>query len=471
MHVRSDLMVVTDASHPLDGGMRVNLDGIRELFVGRGEIRRVRNAGEGCLALEVPNPSMSASHFRLIRKGLGYIAVDGSSRNGTWLHGERRAEFPLEDGTVFDAGRTLFLFRQTEVPAMATERVRGMTELATLPVGLRTLAPNLALQFERLLRVARSRVSVLVLGPTGAGKELVAKAIHERSARKGAFVAVNCGAIPPTLVESSLFGHSRGAFSGALRDEPGLVRSADGGTLFLDEIADLPPASQAALLRVLQESEVVPVGASKPVKVDVRVIAATHKPIDALAASGMFRVDLLARLRGYTCTLPPLQDRREDLGVMLAHILPTVAGTKVGPFEISPSVARALLQYSFPENGRELAQMLSAAVAIAEDGKLESHMFPPSLFAAPRTKGSLVPSGSQGSAGDLSAKSGSAFVVPATPCEPLSDQDAALLEGLLVALRTERGNVAGVARTMGKAPNQIHRWMRRFGVEPDSFRQ
>src|SRR5262249_27731601 len=167
----------------------------------------------------------------------------------------------------------------------------------------------------------RTPLSVLLFGETGTGKEVLAGAIHRTSARTGAFVAANCGALPAALVESQLFGHVRGAFTGAVRDGPGFVRAADRGTLFLDEIGDLAPPAQAALLRVLEEYEVVPVGTTRAVHVDVRVIAATHRPLDQMAERGEFRQDLYARLAGFVQRIPPLRERREDLGLLVGGVL------------------------------------------------------------------------------------------------------------------------------------------------------
>ena len=147
---------------------------------------------------------------------------------------------------------------------------------------------------------------MLIEGESGTGKEVIARAIHGMSGRQGAFVPVNCGALPENLVESELFGYKKGAFSGAQTDHPGLVRSADGGTLFLDEIGDLPASSQAALLRVLQEKEVMPVGGTRAVAIDLRVVAATHRDLDDMVAEGSFRHDLFARLAGFRVTVPPL---------------------------------------------------------------------------------------------------------------------------------------------------------------------
>src|SRR5439155_8887584 len=182
--------------------------------------------------------------------------------------------------------------------------------------GLATVLPWLAREFERLQLVADSSVPVLLRGESGTGKEVLAAAIHKLSGRPGAFQAVNCGAIPPNLVESELFGHRRGAFSGAVTDHPGMVRGADRGTLLLDEVGDLTLAAQAALLRVLERHEVLPVGGNKAVRVDLRVVAATNRNLDELVAEGRFRADLLARLSGYVCVLPELRDRQEDFSLL-----------------------------------------------------------------------------------------------------------------------------------------------------------
>ncbi len=213
----------------------------------------------------------------------------------------------------------------------------------TQPFGLRTLLPELSESHGALARVAKkSTVPILFLGATGSGKEVLAREVHALSERKGAFVAVNCGALPLTLVESLLFGHVKGSFSGAARDEPGFVRSAEGGTLFLDEIGDLPATSQAALLRVLQEHEVIPVGATRAQRVDVRIVAATHRPLEALSETGGFRSDLLARLKGYTHRVPTLASRMPDFGVLLhGHPHRGRRGARRAPHALARRGARA----------------------------------------------------------------------------------------------------------------------------------
>jgi DNA-binding NtrC family response regulator len=309
------------------------------------------------------------------------------------------------------------------------------------------LLPEEAERLERLRSVARSQLPVLLLGETGTGKELLALAIHRHSAREGALVAVNCGALSATLLESQLFGHGRGSFSGATRDEPGLVRSAHRGTLFLDEVGDMPSAAQVALLRVLQEREVLPVGAARPVSVDVRVVAATHRPLPKLVATGAFRADLLARLHGHAHALPALRQRREDLGLLLSDVL-----RQVDPEQrlqrLSPEVARSMLGSSWPLNVRQLTQAVTRALSLSEDGVVRARDWEPDAL----TLTSQVDEASE--------------VAP----KVRSAEDEALRERLLSLLSAERGNVTEVARHMGKARMQVQRWMKRFGVDPGVYR-
>src|SRR5258706_3125017 len=206
-------------------------------------------------------------------------------------------------------------------------------------LGMETLLPALAREFAAFVEIARSMVPVLISGETGTGKGVLAGALHSLSAREGAFVGVHCAALPASLIESSLFGHKRGAFSGAISDEVGLLRSADRGTVLLDELGELPLGAQVMLLRVLQESEVVPVGASRPVKIDVRVVAATHRDLNELVREGMFREDLIARITGFICRLPPLRERIEDLGHIIAALLRRISGERAASVTFSPDAA------------------------------------------------------------------------------------------------------------------------------------
>lgn len=228
--------------------------------------------------------------------------------------------------------------------------------------------------FSVVRRVAQSDATVLVSGESGTGKELVARAIHGASARaRGNFVAVNCGAIPENLIESELFGHKKGAFTGADRDTIGLFRQADGGTIFLDEIGELPLSMQAKMLRVLQDRTVRPVGGTSDIPVNVRIVAATNRKLRAEVAAGRFREDLYFRLNVVGVTLPPLRDRKEDLPVLVQAILKKLVGPGVVP--VVPAATMELLNsHSYPGNVRELENILERAVVLGGEVILPEHL-------------------------------------------------------------------------------------------------
>ncbi len=219
-------------------------------------------------------------------------------------------------------------------------------------------------------RAMASNATVLIHGETGTGKELLARAIHEGSRRSGKpFVALNCAAFPETLLESELFGSVRGAFTGADRDRPGLFVEADGGTLFLDEVAETSTALQAKLLRVLQEREVRPVGGTRPRRVDVRLVAATHRHLRREVAAGRFREDLFYRLAVFPLDLPPLRERPEDIAPLVEHFLERHGRREGRPgCRLSPAAMRALLGYPWPGNVRELENEVQRLLALAEPG-------------------------------------------------------------------------------------------------------
>ena len=225
-------------------------------------------------------------------------------------------------------------------------------------------------KMEDLLRQARlvadSDASVLIFGESGTGKELLARAIHQAGRRAdGPFVAVNCGAIPGELLESELFGHARGAFTGAVQAHKGLFQTADAGTLFLDEIGDMPLPLQVKLLRVLQEGEVRPVGSTQSIPIDVRVISATHRDLDAARAAGHFREDLFYRLNVVSLRLPPLAERREDIPVLATHFLRSLAERYRKPLPtLAPDAMALLIAAPWPGNVRQLLNLLEQAVAL-----------------------------------------------------------------------------------------------------------
>jgi DNA-binding NtrC family response regulator len=411
---------VIDCRRPLTESASLRLTGQDEVAIGRGTGGLTRSR------IEVDDPWMSSAHATLVRRLASWVLRDAGSKNGTLVNGVKQESAVLADGDVIELGRTFFLFRE-EVPPVGDE--------AGVP-GLPSMVPEILAGLGALARTAASTVPVVLRGESGVGKELAARAVHAASGRSGPLVAVNCGALPDTLVESELFGYKRGAFSGATEDRPGLVRAADGGTLFLDEVGDLRPASQAALLRALQEHEVTPLGAVKAIPVDVRIVAATHRDLDMLVASGTFRRDLHARLAGFQLELPPVRERREDLGLLVAAILRRVAPDRADEISIHPALARAWFTYSFPGNVRELERCLAAAVVLAGDEPVALEHTPTWFRNALAAPAPLV----------------------------LDEDDQRRREEIVALLREHKGNVAAVARAMGKARMQVQRWIKRYGI-------
>jgi two-component system response regulator PilR (NtrC family) len=239
-------------------------------------------------------------------------------------------------------------------------------------------SPAMQRVFEILRKVASTRTSVLLIGESGTGKELAARALHELSPRTDrAFVAVNCGAIPESLLESELFGHIRGSFTGATSDKQGLFEAANSGTLLLDEVADLPVAMQVKLLRVLQERKVKPVGGVAEREVDVRIVAATNRDLEAEVEKTTFRQDLYYRLNVIQIRLPPLRERREDLPLLVDHFVRKFSAEHGRPVaSAAPEVMSALMSYHFPGNVRELENMIERAVTLATSDQLGLDAFP-----------------------------------------------------------------------------------------------
>jgi transcriptional regulator with PAS, ATPase and Fis domain len=282
---------------------------------------------------------------------------------------------------------------------------------------------------------------VLLVGESGTGKEVLARSIHSQSGRKGPLVAVNCGAIPANLVEAELFGHKKGAFTGAAQERLGWVRASDRGTLFLDEIGDLPLAAQAALLRVIQEAEVVPVGANRPEPLDLRVIAATHRDLDEMVRGKSFRHDLLARLDGITLKLPPLRDRTGDVPLLLAVLLRRLT-TERPDLRLTPAAAQAILGYAWPLNVRQLEQALTRALSLSGTGPIERAHLPEA-------------------------------VVKGVEPQALPDLDASESshrEELLRLLGQHEGNITAVAKALGKGRTQVIRWIKRYGIDVKRLR-
>lgn len=431
-----------DADHPIASTHRHALSGLDEVIFGRAEAHRSERKdleGRRTLTLGVADRWMSGQHAKLSRVLRTWVLEDTKSKNGVRCNGVPITRLEVHDGDLVELGRTFFVIRLNQPCASEV----NSDALATVPAGLRTLSPSLEARFAEVQKLAVSAVSIALGGPSGSGKEVVARAIHTLSARGGPLVAVNCGALPDELVESELFGHKKGAFSGAIDDKAGLVRASSGGTLLLDEVGDLPLEAQPALLRVLQERQVVPVGGTAPLPVDLRVISATHRALESLAAGGLFRDDLRARLSGYSLTLPALSERREDMGLLVSALLTRVAPQRASTVSFTIAAARALFSATWPLNIRELEKALEAAVVLAGASPLDLPHFP-SAIQAPRGRAAAT-------ADDETA-------------------DASRKAELEKLLTEHAGNVSAVARAMGKARMQIQRWMARFGLDPRQYR-
>ena len=309
-----------------------------------------------------------------------------------------------------------------------------------------------------IAKLARNQAPVYISGESGVGKELVARLIHDQGPRGGgAFVPVNCGAIPGELMESEFFGHKKGSFTGANVDKEGLFQAAHGGTLFLDEVADLPMHMQVKLLRVIQEKAVRPIGAHAEIPVDVRILSATHKDLARLVERGLLRQDLFYRINVIELRVPPLRERREDVPRLTARILERLAADNGmdAPPRLQPEALRALLDYAFPGNVRELENILERAVALCDNGSIE------------RSDLMLMPAAGTPAHGDA----GSAAIDPATATadpgpQSLDDMITGLeREKIMQTLQKTRYNKTAAARELGITFRALRYKLKKLGID------
>jgi len=369
--------------------------------------------------LVLADPRLSGLHavFRPGRGGRVPSIADLGSRNGTFVDGAPVQSAELLPGAVVRLGDTCLVLddlSESDDPLL----LGGSSAIAALRL--------------RLAEVAPTPLTVLLLGETGTGKELAARRLHQLSGRGGRLVPVNCAAIPEHLAESTLFGHRRGAFTGATDSAPGLFVQADGGTLHLDEIGDLPLPVQAKLLRVIEDLEVTPVGGRRGRRVDVRIVAATNVDLRAAVGTGGFRPDLFARLEEWPVRLPPLRDRRADV-VLLAR-------TWLGERDLSADAAEALLLHDWPFNVRELAQLcrrLTVAVEAHETIVVD----------------------------DLPSELSDQLRSRRRPPAPGDDR-----EQLEAALGRCLGNVARTSRMLGISRRTLYRRLSELGLDPEDYR-
>jgi transcriptional regulator with PAS, ATPase and Fis domain len=403
-----------------------------ELVMRRGSADAQSNPGE----LQLDDPLVSGRHARIVRSGDTFEVEDLGSKNGTYLEADRlTGPVKLDDGARLFLGNHLFVFRR--ISAVDGE---ALDEERKQPLGpVATGSPALARVCHKIRRLASVGSELFLTGETGVGKEVYARAAHAASGRGGAFVAINCAALPRELVESELFGYRAGAHSTAQTAKPGLIEEAEGGTLFLDEIGEMGGEAQAKVLRFLQDKEITPLGATRPRRVDVRVIAATNRVVAAGGESGV-RDDLLARLGAAPLRLPPLRERIEDLGALVAHFSPRPGAA------LELAAFRAMALYRWPLNVRELEKVLAAGWALTEGKR---------------------PLATRDLAEALSAPVAAAAQEPQRRKSPEPAPTVAELEALL---SRHAGDVADVARAMGRQRAAVWRWIKQFGLKPERYR-
>jgi DNA-binding NtrC family response regulator len=293
-------------------------------------------------------PGLSRRHARIEREGPLMVLRDLESKNGSFLNGQRRERFPLSLEDTLRIGDWVGVV--CHMPRSKVVRRELFSELGS---DLILSAPTLA-RLTELTQLARSDVSIIIEGETGTGKEVLAREVHRQSGRRGPLLTINCAAIPESLAEAQLFGHKKGAFTGALEASRGDIAGADGGTLFLDEIVELPLVVQSKLLRTLEERTVTPVGSSQPISVDFRLVASCQQSLSVLVQAGEFRADLYARLNGAELKLPPLRERRQEVLHLLRRFMHRRLGTLPS---LGSRLVERLCSYPWPYNVRELCQL------------------------------------------------------------------------------------------------------------------
>jgi DNA-binding NtrC family response regulator len=438
------------------------------------------------------DPMMSRAHAVIRRLDATTVVLrDLGSRNGTFVNGELlHDECALRDGAVIFMGAHVFVYRLTSREDLAAIRMELTRPFCPVP----TMSPAIARLTSRLRQLARSDVEILLGGETGVGKEVFANAIHRESGRKGAMVAINCAALPDTLIESELFGYARGAHSMAEHGKPGLLERAENGTLFLDEIGDMPSGAQSKLLRFLQDRELMSLGATRPRKLDVRVVAASHRVVAPNDDFQGIRLDLAARLGSERFVIPPLRERPEDIGLFASYFL------RHQPRTFDIWAYQALFLHRWPGNVRELEKVLRTASVLAagrrqiglgdlpiDSSASERATDERAAAEGPRTQGPSTPLPAWAPAVPSVASSWSPSTPPgisswSPPSAPTGKTLPALVavrapaaerptaELLATLLERHRGNVGHVARELGRQRTLVWRWLRRAGLDPARYR-
>jgi len=401
-------------------------------------------------------PEVSRKHAQIVSQGLALLVRDLGSRNGVYVDGARVQEAPLGPGSVLRIGAWLGLV--LEVPQDALPAPPPLRELHARWYAGAGLERALA----ELESAARSDISIVIEGETGTGKEGIARAVHAWSARAGELIAVDCGALPEQLAESELFGYRKGAFSGAESSQPGLIRAAHQGTLFLDEVLNLSPTLQAKLLRVLEERRVRPVGETKTIPVDLRVICAAQEPLAVAARRKAFRSDLVGRLDGHTFRMPPLRERRQDIVPLFLRLLQDRGGAATA---CDAKLLEALLLHDWPLNVRELVRVVERLIAVHGTGPYKRAMLPDLV---------LDSAGRGAGRGELDDARPAATATPAkaragAARKPANDTEELAL--LLESLRQHGDNLTRAAAALGMERSRANRILSAFRTDARARRK
>ncbi|HEU4406949.1 MAG TPA: sigma 54-interacting transcriptional regulator [Polyangiaceae bacterium] len=397
------------------------------------------------------DPHVSAVHAEMVATERGVRLRDLGSRNGTFLGGVRLGEGFLTSRTVFQVGKTQIVFEPSRPEWVSVAEQSSFGPLAGENALMRAL-------FSRLEKIAATDLTVLIGGETGCGKEVVAQAIHSNSPRAAKpFVVVDCGSIPGSLAEATLFGHEKGAFTGATDRRVSPFVEADGGTIFLDELGELPLDLQPKLLRVLAERRIKSVGGTKYLPVNVRVLAATRRDLTREVNEGRFRSDLFFRIAQVRIDLPPLRARLDDVPVLIRHMLAEVDAPEAYE-RISPEQMQRLMRYDWPGNVRELKNAVSVALALADDGPLDIVSHLGTLADVGRT--SMTPPPPAAVPGDLNHKN--------TRFKEAKQTALSLFERSYFSAMVDDtgGNISEIARRSGLERAHVRMYLRKHNLNP-----
>jgi DNA-binding NtrC family response regulator len=406
--------------------------------------------------VQLSDSKVSGLHCEIRLDDRGYRLRDLDSTNGTYVSSLRINDVYIAGGAQIALGGTRLKFEplgeSIEIELADTDRFGSMIGRS---VKMREM-------FARLEKLSRADTTVLVTGETGAGKELVAEALHDHSPRKdGPFVVLDCGSIPPNLIESELFGHERGAFTGATASYAGAFERAHGGTVFLDEIGELPLAMQPKLLRVLERKEVRRVGGTKTIEVDVRIVAATNRDLGVEVNRGRFREDLYYRLAVARVHVPPLRERKDDLPLLIDHILATTPGGESA--SIAQETIDLMMKHDWPGNVRELRNVIERAVLLAEAPDSEDALRRAPV-PAPRSEPSITvtPSQTQTAAeGQMTVPVDVSIPFKNAKQNVISEFERRYISRLLAQ---HDGNISAAARAAGIDRMSIHKMLHRLGL-------